>query len=80
MKIITVFNKPTDYPSDFVARVFHINFNQNSNSYDSVPEAEPIVVSKDYSDIRQSIEQRDPCLIRMGRHEYDAPCVVETWI
>jgi len=80
MIIITVFNKPSDYPDEYVARIFHVRFNDKSKTSEVIPSEKPLAVHSDYSEIIKVITKLDPYLIRMGRQKDDNLAVVETWI
>ena len=66
LDIWTVYERPTDYPQGFIARLY-----RNGT-------ATPATVTGDTLDaVRAGIP---PGLCRMARHPSDDPVIVETWL
>lgn len=67
----TVYQSPTDYPGQFVARRWICDNNPPIATSD-------MLVSPLYEDIRRAMIERD--MVRMQRNDEDDPVILETWI
>lgn len=74
MNIFTVYDKPTDFPEEFVVRRFEVD---SSSSLLGEPK-EVVLKSKDVTEIRKHLSELG--LFRLNRHAKDDPNIVETWI
>ncbi len=72
VEIWTVFEKPTDFPQDYVARRFVIQGGEPPWG------TEEKIVSKSLDLIRASMQARG--LILLPRDENDQPRILESWI
>lgn len=64
--IICVYNSPSDYPAQYVARLWDL---QTPTAY--------VVTAGTLDEIRRLIPQN---LIRFSRSQQDDPCIEEAWI
>lgn len=64
--IWTVYEKPKDYPNDFVVRIF--NFDKPTNV---------VHTAKTLEEVRRFIPEG---LYRLERLPQDDPCIVEVWL
>jgi len=73
MSVWTVYDHPTDFPNNYVARRFEISEGGELKATDS------IIISPDLETLRRVllVETGLTCLARM---EGDDPKIVETWI
>jgi hypothetical protein len=78
LSIVTIYNRPKDYPDSFVARRFTIGPNTSFPTRD-------YVISPDIQSLREWAQAQ--CLkfnaahgVNMGRQLTDEPHIVESWI
>lgn len=70
LALITVYDHPTDYPSKFVARLFHVR--------SSLTERTKYVV---IDDSIEKLRIKLPAgMVRLLPDSNDDPCILETWI
>ena len=74
LRMWTVYDHPTDYPTAFVARLWELR--------DGVTVAtDEVLTAPDLESIRSSIQDRDPdACVPLLRSEEDDPNIVEVWI
>jgi len=67
LKIWTIYEKPKDYPTSYVARQFN---------YDKP--TEQLIVSEKLEPIRNTMIGMN--LTCIDRAQYDDPCIIEVWL
>lgn len=72
-EIWVVYDKPSDYPKYFVARL-HLADREGSRP------THQFILNQTLAGIREGIKRIDPGLFRLGRHPDDDPKIVETWV
>ena len=72
LPVWTVYERPTDYPDGYVARMF-LSIGRTTN-----PEVTQVAI---YAASLREVRSRLPAgLCQMARHEADDPHIVESWI
>jgi hypothetical protein len=71
LKVITVYDRPTDYPDHFVARQFNV-------SRKGIEAGDIVALDTDLSTVRHQMTEMGLSMI--PRNEQDDEKVVETWL
>lgn len=66
LPLITIYDKPRDFPNCFVARIFDLQTPTQHH-----------IVNKSLAGIRKKIPKG---MVRFDRHKDDDACIVEVWI
>lgn len=66
LPMITIYKHPTDYPEQYVARVWDVN-----------KPTRLVATAGSLEEVRQAIPEE---MYNMGRQNDDDPCIVEVWI
>lgn len=74
LSIWCVYEKPRDYPNNWIARRWEIYCDGKTLPTNDV------IVSLSLEDVRGCLESEQYGLVRMVRHPNDDPKIVETWI
>jgi hypothetical protein len=72
----TVYENPKDHPGKFVARRWLVL----PGIDEPVPQKEPIAVVDTIAEARAAVEKHKPGAVRLERHDFDDPCIVEVWL
>ena len=74
MRLWTVYDKPSDFPDEFVARAYEIGRGVVQPTMEHV-------TGKTLEDVRAAVQRRDPNVsFPLPRQAGDDPAIVETWI
>lgn len=68
MPMIVVYDHPTDYPDNYVARVFEVGNPTNA-----------VIVKDDVDEIQQDIRENTDMMF-FPRESEDKPCIVGVWM
>ena len=68
-----VYDHPTDYPDEYIARRWEIN-------KDGITATDEVIASRELKYVREIIHLRMPGAVRLDRFPMDDPKILEVWI
>jgi hypothetical protein len=71
LNVWTVYDHPSDYPYDYVARLFVV-------THEGVRPTDSVLIESDIEEIRSRMISDGLC--RLMRNEEDDPVIMETWL
>jgi hypothetical protein len=73
MELWTVYDHPTDYPDEFVARLWIVKFNN------TVEATQTVITDSTLEGLRTKL-QANPNLVSIKRYLEDEPQIIEVWL